>query len=103
MYAIIETGGKQYKVSPGDTVEIEKLGKKEKEEVSLGRVLLISGDGKVIVGQPVIAGAKVTAEIIGDKLGKKVIAFKFKRRKGYKVKKGHRQTYTRVKIKEIVA
>ena len=103
MYAIIETGGKQYKVSPGDTVEVEKLGKKEKEEVSLERVLLISGDGKVIVGQPVIAGAKVTAEIIGDKLGKKVIAFKFKRRKGYKVKKGHRQTYTRVKIKEIVA
>lgn len=103
MYAVIETGGKQYRVEPGQTVVVEKLPGNEGETIAFDRVLLVSsGDGAdVKVGQPVVSGVKVSGEIVEHGLGDKLVVFKFRRRKNYVRKNGHRQQYTAVKITSI--
>lgn len=102
MYAVIETGGKQYKVSPGQTVDVERLDVVEGGTVDLDRVLLIADGDKVVVGNPVVDGAKVVATSQGDGRGKKVIVFKYKPKVRYSKKTGHRQSYTRLTIDKIV-
>lgn len=103
MYAVIETGGKQYRVEPGQTVVVEKLPGDEGSAVVFDRVLLVSsGDGAdVKVGQPALSGAKVTGAIVGHPQGDKLVVFKFRRRKNYVRRNGHRQQYTAVKIDSI--
>ena len=104
MYAVIKSGGKQYKVKKDDIVDLELLSETDsKKELILKEVLLISDADKVNVGRPFIKGAKVIAELIGVVKDKKVIAFKYKRRKSSKKKIGHRQRYTRVRIKDILS
>jgi large subunit ribosomal protein L21 len=100
MYAIIATGGKQYKVSEGDVIRVEKLGVAAGETYDFDQVLAVSDD-KLVVGQPTVEGAKVTATVIGDVKGKKIIVYKYKRKLGYHKKNGHRQNYTEVKIEKI--
>ena len=101
MYAVIETGGKQYRVAPGDTLDIERLETEAGKPHTFDRVLLVSNDGKVSVGAPTVASAKVVADVTEHLRGEKKIAFKMKRRKGYHKTIGHRQELTRVKITEI--
>ena len=103
MFAVIETGGKQYKVQEGDVLAIEKLNQEEGQKVTFDRVLLVDGDGKTLIGTPHIKNALVKAEIIENFKDKKVIVFKKKRRKQYKKKRGHRQELTRIKIEQIVS
>jgi len=105
MYAVIQTGGKQYRVEPGQTVVVEKLPGDAGDKVQFDEVLLISsGDGgAVTVGKPVISGASVAGEIVEHGLGDKLVVFKFRRRKNYVRKTGHRQEYTAVKIAAINA
>ncbi len=100
MYAVIATGGKQYKVSEGDVISVEKLGVSEGEKVTFDKVLAIGGDD-FAVGTPTVAGASVDASVIEEGRGKKVIVYKFKRKTGYHRKNGHRQSYTKVKIEKI--
>ena len=102
MYAVIRTGGKQYRVSEGDTLRIEKLAGDVGNAISFDEVLLVGGD-KVTVGKPLVAGAKVAAQITAQEKAKKVIVFKMRRRKNYRRKNGHRQHYTEVKITGITA
>ena len=104
MYAVIETGGKQYRVEPGQTVVVEKLPGEEGAAIEFARVLLVSsGDGSdVKVGQPVVNGARVTGKIVEHGLGEKLTVFKFRRRKNYVRRNGHRQQYTAVQIDQIV-
>ncbi len=101
MYAVIETGGKQYRVAPGDTLEVERLETEAGKPFTFDRVLLVANDGKVSVGTPTVASAKVMADVTGHLRGEKKIAFKMKRRKGYHRTVGHRQELTRVKITDI--
>lgn len=103
MYAVIQTGGKQYRVRAGETVLVEKLDGTVGDAVQFDEVLLVSGDDAVSVGKPMLDGAKVTGEIVEQTLGKKLIVYKFKRRKDYRRRNGHRQKYTAVKINEVVA
>ena len=103
MYAVIQTGGKQYKVTPGEELRVEKLDGKVGDEVYFDEVLLVSKDGKVTIGKPVVENARVVAKITGHGRGPKIVVFKFKRRKGYRKKQGHRQNFTGVKIVEIEA
>ena len=100
MYAIIATGGKQYKVSEGDIITIEKLGVDAGETVTFDNVLAVN-DGTLKVGEPTVAGASVTATVVKEGRGKKVIVYKYKRKTGYHKKNGHRQAYTQVKIEKI--
>lgn len=100
-YAIIETGGKQYRVSQGDQIAVEKLPAKEGEAVHFDKVLLIGDNGNTRVGTPHLENAQVIGEVVRQEKGKKLIVYRFKRRKGYDKKKGHRQQLTRVRIKEI--
>ena len=102
MYAIIVTGGKQYKVSEGDVLFVEKLEAAEGEAVKFDQVLAVSGDNTVI-GTPVVEGASVDAKVVAQGKSKKVIVFKYKPKKGEKTKKGHRQAYTKVQIEKINA
>ena len=102
MYAIIATGGKQYKVSEGDIITIEKLGVEAGEKVTFDQVLVVGGD-EAKVGEPTVAGATVTASVVGEGRDKKVIVYKYKRKTGYHKKNGHRQAYTEVKIEKINA
>ncbi len=102
MYAIIATGGKQYKVSEGDIIRVEKLGVEAGETYTFDQVLAVN-DGELKVGQPTVAGAKVTASVMGDGKAKKVIVYKYKRKTGYHKKNGHRQAYTELKIESITA
>jgi len=102
MYAVIETGGKQYRVQPGDTVVVETLPGESGDAVEFSRVLLISDDESVAVGRPVIEGARVTGQIVDQVLGEKLTVYKFKRRKNYRKRNGHRQQYTAVKIDSVV-
>ena len=102
MYAIIATGGKQYKVSEGDVIKIEKLGKADGESVTFDKVLLVS-DKETVVGNPTVAGATVTASVVCEGKDKKVIVYKYKRKTGYHKKNGHRQLFTKVKIDKINA
>ena len=96
MYAIIKTGGKQYRVTEGDTLRVEKLDV-EGTSVTFDQVLLVGGE-EVKIGAPIVEGASVSAEILREGRAKKIIVFKKKRRKGYHKKQGHRQAYTEVKI-----
>ena len=102
MYAIIATGGKQYKVSEGDVIRVEKLGVEAGQEVVFDRVLVVSGD-EMKVGNPTVAGATVTANVVKEGKAKKVIVYKYKRKTGYHKKNGHRQQFTQVKIEKINA
>ena len=102
MFAVIKTGGKQYRVQKGDVLEVEKLGVEEGKKVTFEEVLLVEDNGKTLVGTPLVDKAQVIAAIVEDFKGEKVIVFKKKRRKQYKKKRGHRQELTRVKIEEIV-
>ena len=100
MYAIIATGGKQYKVSEGDVIKVEKLGNAVGETVTFDQVLLVN-DADVKVGNPTVAGATVTASVVAK--DRKVIVYKYKRKTGYHKKNGHRQLFTKVKIEKINA
>ena len=102
MYAVIKTGGKQYRVKQGDRLRVEKLAGDVGGNVTLDEVLMIGGE-KVVVGTPQVKGAKVTAEIVAQDRDKKVIIFKFRRRKNYRRKRGHRQPFTELKITGISA
>lgn len=102
MYAIIRTGGKQYQVAPGERLRVEKLAGEVGDTVELADVLLVADGSEIKVGHPVVEGAKVTARIIEQDKAKKVLVFKKKRRKGYRLKKGHRQPYTALEVKEIL-
>ena len=102
MYAVIKTGGKQYRVSANDTLVVEKIEGDAGAAVEFAEVLMIGGDGTAKVGAPNIAGAKVTAEVVEQGRGDKVISFKKRRRKNSRRKRGHRQHLTTVRIKEIV-
>ncbi|NCC14729.1 MAG: 50S ribosomal protein L21 [Clostridia bacterium] len=101
MYAIIETGGKQYKVAEGDVITVEKLGVEAGQEFTFEKVLVLAKDGDVKVGAPYVEGAAVTASVIGDGKDKKVIIYKYKSKKGFHKKKGHRQPFTKLQIKSI--
>jgi large subunit ribosomal protein L21 len=101
MYAVLETGSKQYRVAAGDTLEIERLAIEAGKPVTFDRVLLVNRDGKVAVGAPTVSGASVVADVVEHKRGEKKLTFKMKRRKGYHKTIGHRQELTVVKIKEI--
>ena len=102
MYAIIATAGKQYTVAEGDIIRVEKLGVEAGESVTFDLVLVVSGDD-VKVGNPTVEGASVSATVVGEVKGKKVIVYKYKRKTGYHKKNGHRQAYTKVKIEKINA
>lgn len=102
MYAIVETGAKQYKVSKGDILEVERDGKKNEKEVKLNKVLLIVAQKEITVGNPYIKGACVVCQFIGEKRGKKTISFRYRRRHASSKKKiGHRQDYMVLKVMEI--
>lgn len=103
MYAILETGSKQYRVSAGDKFEVERLDVEAGQPVTFDRVLLVNNDGNVTVGAPTVPNASVVADVVAHKRGDKIIVFKFKRRKGYHKKQGHRQDRTVVQIKSINA
>ena len=105
MYAVIQTGGKQYRAEPGKTIFIEKIDGDAGTKITFDQVLLVSsGDGaKVTVGKPLVAGAKVTAEIVEQTRGDKLVVFKFRRRKNYVRRNGHRQDVTVVKVADIKA
>jgi len=102
IYAIIETGGKQYKVNPGQTIDVERLSVAEGGTVELDRVLLIADGERLVVGTPTVDGAKVVATAKGEGKGKKVIVFRYKSKVRYRKKTGHRQLYTRLVIDKIV-
>jgi len=103
MYAVLATGGKQYRVAAGDTLEIERLETEAGKPVTLDQVLLVNNDGKVTVGAPTVTGATVAADVVAHKRGEKKVTFKMKRRKGYHKTIGHRQELTVVKITAINA
>lgn len=103
MYAIVETGGKQYKVAPGDKIYVEKLDAAVGDSVTLDKVYFIGGDDAGKVGTPFIAGAKVVAQVVEHGRGKKIIVFKYKSKKNYHKKQGHRQAFTKLEIANIEA
>lgn len=104
MYAIVEIAGQQFKVQKDQTVYVHKLPHEEGKSITFENVLLIDQDGKIKVGTPVVTGAKVTAKVLASTLkGDKIIVFKKKRRKGYRVKNGHRQTFSKIQIENITA
>jgi len=101
MYAIIETGGKQYKVAEGDVITVEKLAVEAGSEYTFENVLAVGEGDKVNVGAPTVKGASVSASVIGDGKAKKVIVYKYKPKKGFHKKNGHRQPFTKLKIEKI--
>jgi len=103
MYAVIQTGGKQYRVAPGEELRVEKLDGAVGDEIYFDSVLLVSKDDKVTVGRPVLENIRVQAKITRQGRGPKIVVFKYKRRKGYRKKQGHRQDYTGVRITQIEA
>lgn len=102
MYAVIETGGKQYKVQEGDVLFIEKLNAEADSAVTFDKVLVLANDAGVKVGAPVVEGAKVEAKVVKNGKGAKIMVFKFKAKKNYRRRQGHRQPYTKVQIEKIV-
>lgn len=103
MYAIIETGGKQYRVQEGDTLFVEKIDVAAGETVEFDKVLAVSNAGNLSVGTPFVEGAKVEASVVEQGKGKKIIVFKYKSKKDYRRKQGHRQPHTKIKIEKINA
>lgn len=103
MYAVVETGGKQYRVAVGDIIDVEKLGADEGAKVSFDKIVAVSGDNGFVCGTPYVEGAKVNASVLKNGRAKKVIVFKYKPKKGYRKKQGHRQYFTKVKIDSIEA
>jgi large subunit ribosomal protein L21 len=101
VYAIVRAGGHQYRVAPGDTIEVEKLDARPGTQVELSEVLVVAGDEGVKIGTPLVSGAKVLATVLSQTKGKKIVVFKFKAKKRYRRKMGHRQQLTRLAIKEI--
>ena len=101
MYAIIEEGGHQIKVTAGDTIKIDRQLGEDEKSITFDRVLLVAGAGDPKIGSPLVGGATVTAEVVGPSKGPKVTIIKYRRRKGYRRKVGHRQHYTTVKITDI--
>ncbi|WP_077368068.1 50S ribosomal protein L21 [Anaerosalibacter sp. Marseille-P3206] len=102
MYAVIETGGKQYRVQEGDTIFVEKLNHSEGEKVAFDKVLFVSKENDVVVGKPYVEGAKVEGTVLEQGKGKKVVVFRYKSKKDYRKKQGHRQPYTKVKVEKIL-
>ncbi len=102
MYAIVETDGRQYKVAPGDTIQVERLPIPLGDKVELDRVLLVVDDEDLRIGRPVVDGAKVVATVSGEGKGKKVLVFKYKPHNRYRRKMGHRQPYTQLTIENIL-
>jgi large subunit ribosomal protein L21 len=102
-YAVVETGGKQYRVAPGDTIDVEYLPVEEGSDISLERVLLVGGDAGITVGTPTVAGASVRAAVVTHDRGKKIVVFKYKNKTRSRRRTGHRQVYTRLHIQEINA
>jgi large subunit ribosomal protein L21 len=103
MYAVIKTGGKQYKVEKGSTLRVEKLDGDTGAKLTFEEVLLVADGDNVQIGVPMLSGAKVSAEIVAQEKGEKLIVFKFRRRKAYRRKNGHRQQYTAIKVTDIQA
>jgi large subunit ribosomal protein L21 len=103
MYAVVRSGGKQLRVAPGEALWVEKLPGRVGERVTLDQVLLVGGEGEPRVGTPVVAGARVVATITGQGRGEKLTIFKYKRRKRYRRKQGHRQSYTQIRVDSIEA
>ncbi|MGI5835098.1 MAG: 50S ribosomal protein L21 [Chloroflexota bacterium] len=101
MYAVIETGGKQYKVEVGQTIDVERIPAEIGDKVELGRVLMVSTDKGIQVGNPVVPGARVMANVVHQGKGKKIIVFRYKPKTRYRRKTGHRQSFTRVAIDSI--
>ncbi len=101
MYAVVETGGKQYKVEVGQTVDVERIPAEIGDTVELGRVLAVSTDEGLRLGDPVVAGAKVVGSVVSQGRGKKIIVFRYKPKTRYRKKTGHRQSYTRVAVESI--
>ena len=101
MYAVLETGSKQYRVAAGETIQIERLAAEAGQPFTFDRVLFVSNDGQVSVGSPTVANASIVADVVAHVKGPKKVAFKMKRRKGYHRTVGHRQELTTIKIKEI--
>ena len=100
-YAIVQTGGKQYRVHEGDTIRVESLPGDEGDKIELDDVRMVSQDGDVTLGTPKVAGAKVVAELVSHGKGKKVVVFKFKAKTRYRRRMGHRQLYTELKVTDI--
>ncbi|SKA75403.1 LSU ribosomal protein L21P [Clostridium sp. USBA 49] len=103
MYAIIATGGKQYQVKEGDVIYVEKLAGEVDETIELKNVLAVSKEEGLVVGKPVVEGASVVAKVLGQGKAKKIIVFKYKRKKDYRRKQGHRQPYTKLLVEKINA
>ena len=103
MYAVLSTGGKQYRVQEGDVLFVEKLNAEVDSTVELTEVLAVAKDGEIKVGAPVVEGAKVVAKVLAQGKAKKVVVFKYKRKKDYRRKNGHRQPYTKIVIEKIEA
>jgi large subunit ribosomal protein L21 len=103
MYAVVKTGGKQYRVSPGDSIDVEKLPHEVGEQIELDQVLLVANGSGAKIGQPLVKGAKVKATVTRQAKGRKVIIFKYRPSKRYRRRKGHRQHYTRLRIDDILA
>jgi len=101
MLAVIKTGGKQYLVFPGQKIQIEKVNKKEGEEIEFPEVLLVEKDGKVKIGKPFVEGAKVIGKVIKQGKGEKILVLKYKKKRRYRVKRGHRQLFTEIEILKI--
>lgn len=103
VYAVIQTGGKQYRVSEGDVITVEKLDAEVGKDLTLDRVLLVSKDGKVEIGNPVVSGAKAVAKVLGHGKAKKILVFKYKPKDNIRRRQGHRQPYTRLLVEKIEA
>lgn len=101
MYAVVKTGGKEYRISPGDLIRVEKMEGKVGDQVTMEEVLMVSHEDQVQVGNPLLANAVITGEIVQQMKGKKVLTYKMKRRKNYRRTKGHRQTYTYIRVNDI--
>jgi large subunit ribosomal protein L21 len=102
MYAVIETGGKQYRVSEGDAISVEKLPYQVGDKVEFERVLLVSDKKGVTIGQPIVTGAKVVAIVESEERGRKILVWKYRPKQRYRRRQGHRQVYTRLRIEKIV-
>ena len=101
MYAVVKTGGKEYRISPGDLIRVEKVEGRVGDRVTMEDILMVSHEGQVRIGNPLLANAVITGEIVQQVKGKKVLTYKMKRRKNYRRTKGHRQTYTYIKVNDI--